>query len=223
MPINARFHIAYYGFELAVDLHLPTSGVTTLFGPSGSGKSTLLRCIAGLEKQCNGLFQFDDETWQDSDKNIFVPTYQRPIGYVFQEPRLFPHMTVEKNLLYGYKRIPEHNRNIDMHQIIDLLGIEHLLQRKPDKLSGGEQQRVAIGRALLSSPKLLLMDEPLAALDVARKQEILPFIKKLRDELCIPIIYVSHSMQEIVQIADTLVFIRQGKVVARQSFIVSNR
>ena len=179
----------------------------------------MLRCIAGLESQCSGFFQLHDEVWQNSDNGVFVPTFQRALGYVFQEPRLFPHLTVEKNLLYGYKRTPAEKRNVDLHQVIELLGVEHLLQRKPEKLSGGEQQRVSIGRALLASPKLLLMDEPLAALDMARKQEILPFIKKLRDELSIPIIYVSHSMQEIIQIADTLVFIRQGKVIAAQSFI----
>lgn len=214
MPIKARFDLAFDGFQLQADLNLPSKGVTTLFGPSGSGKSTLLRCIAGLESSQRGFMQVGETVWQDDNKQLFVPTHQRSLGYVFQEARLFAHLTVEKNLLYGLQRLAETDRQIDWDQVVEMLDISHLLQRKPQKLSGGEQQRISIGRALLSSPKVLLMDEPLAALDHARKQEVLPFIRKLHDELAIPVIYVSHSLQEVVQITDTLVLMSNGKIKA---------
>ncbi|MFC1751049.1 molybdenum ABC transporter ATP-binding protein [Pseudomonadota bacterium] len=214
MPIKAKFELAYEGFQLDVDLDLPANGVTTLFGPSGSGKSTLLRCIAGLEEGTRGHISIGDEVWSDTDKSVLVPTQQRSLGYVFQEPRLFSHLTVQKNLEYGYKRTPVSERRIEWKQVIDMLDIGHLLQRKPHRLSGGEQQRISIGRALLASPKVLLMDEPLASLDMARKQEVLPFIRTLHDALDIPVIYVSHSLQEVLQITDTLVLMREGTSIA---------
>ena len=214
MQIKANFNLAFDDFQLAVELDLPAKGVITLFGPSGSGKSTLLRCLAGLEISGKGFMQVGDEVWRDDASGCFVPTYERPLGYVFQEPRLFSHLTVEKNLKYGYDRTPDNERYNEWDQIIELLDIKHLLQRKPNKLSGGEQQRVAIGRALLASPKLLLMDEPLASLDNERKAEVLPFIRKLHDELDVPIVYVSHSLLEVLQITDTIVFMQQGKNIA---------
>jgi len=212
-----QFDIQYPDFSLKVDLALAAKGVTTLFGPSGSGKSTILRCIAGLERDASGYLQIADEVWQDDKNNIFLSPHQRSLGYVFQEPRLFSHLSVQKNLEYGLKRTAISERNIDWDQVVEMLAIEHLLQRKPNRLSLGEQQRVAIGRALLASPKLLLMDEPLASLDNPRKQEVLPFIRKLHEEFDIPVVYVSHSLQEILQITNTMVIIKDGKTVATGS------
>ena len=157
--------------------------------------------------------QFDNDVWQDEAKGLCLPLHARPIGYVFQEPRLFPHYNVRSNLLYGYKRVPVHERRISIEQVIEILGIGHLLERRIHKLSGGEQQRVAIGRALLTSPKLLLMDEPFASLDIQRKQEIIPFIHRLHQELRIPVIYVSHAINEILQLAGRVVLLKQGKLV----------
>lgn len=214
MPIKVELQVDFKEFALDINLDLPDKGVTTLFGTSGAGKSTVLRCIAGLEQHARGLVQVGDDIWLDSRRNVTLPTHRRALGYVFQEPRLFAHLTVQQNLEYGYKRTPESERYLKFDDVIGLLGIGHLLSRKPQKLSGGEQQRVAIGRALLASPKLLLMDEPLAALDVARKQEVLPFIRALHNELDIPVIYVSHSLDEVLQITDTMVLMSKGKNIA---------
>ncbi len=215
--LQARFQVAFEGFGLDVDLDLPAAGVTALFGPSGSGKSTVLRCLAGLERSPGGFMQLDGSCWQDEARGLFVPTHQRALGYVFQEPRLFDHLTVRGNLDFGYRRTPVTERQLGWERVVELLDIGHLLARRPHKLSLGEQQRVAIGRALLASPKLLLMDEPLASLDLARKRELLPFIRRLHDELDIPVIYVSHSLSEILQITDTLVLMRGGRSVATGS------
>ncbi len=212
-----HFDLHYSTFRLTVDLDEPMSGITALFGPSGSGKTTLLRCLAGLERAPNGFMQFGDELWQDETKNLCFPLYARPIGYVFQEPRLFPHLNVRSNLLYGYNRIPAEARRIAIEQVIDILGIGQLLERRIHKLSGGEQQRVAIGRALLTSPKLLLLDEPLASLDMQRKQELLPFIRRLHRELRIPMVYVSHAVTEILQLADRVVLLKEGRVMGAGS------
>ena len=208
----ARFDIRFPTFHLNVDLDVPLSGITAIFGPSGSGKTTLLRCLAGLEPAPNGFMQFGDDVWQDGEKGLCLPLYKRPIGYVFQEPRLFPHYNVRANLLYGYARIPSAERRIAIEQVVDILDIGHLLERHIHKLSGGEQQRVAIGRALLTSPKLLLLDEPLASLDVQRKQELLPFILRLHQELAVPVIYVSHALTEILQLADRVALLKDGKL-----------
>ena len=194
----ARFDVQFPAFHLNVEMDVPMSGITAIFGPSGSGKTTLLRCLAGLERAPTGLLQVGDGIWQDETIGLFRPLYNRPIGYVFQEPRLFPHYNVRANLLYGYKRIPIEERRIAMEQVVEILGIGHLLERRIHKLSGGEQQRVAIGRALLTSPKLLLLDEPLASLDIQRKQELLPFMRRLHEELRIPVLYVSHAVGEIL-------------------------
>lgn len=209
----ARFHVSFPTFQLNVELDVPMSGITAIFGASGSGKTTLLRCLAGLERAPTGFMQFGDEIWQDETSNRCLPLSERSIGYVFQEPRLFPHYNVRSNLLYGYHRIPPTARRITLEQVVDILGIEHLLERRIHKLSGGEQQRVAIGRALLTSPKLLLLDEPLASLDLQRKQELLPFIRRLHEELHIPILYVSHAITEILQLADRIVLLKEGEVM----------
>jgi len=209
--IDARFKLDWPGFSLDVDLNLPGRGVTALFGHSGSGKTTLLRCIAGLERAPQGRLVVDGEVWQDVGR--WVPTHRRPIGYVFQEVSLFAHLTVMGNLRYGMKRVTDAQR-VSLDQAIELLGIGHLLARRPDLLSGGERQRVGIARALAVSPRLLLMDEPLAALDLKRKQEILPYLERLHDELDIPVFYVSHSHDEVARLADHLVAMDGGRVVA---------
>jgi molybdate transport system ATP-binding protein len=209
----ARFDVPFPTFHLNVDMDLPMSGITAIFGPSGSGKTTLLRCLAGLERAPDGFMQFGTDVWQDESLKHCLPLHKRPVGYVFQEPRLFPHYDVRANLLYGYKRVSLEERRIDIDQVVDILGIGHLLERRIHKLSGGEQQRVAIGRALLTSPKLLLLDEPLASLDIQRKQELLPFIRRLHEELPIPVMYVSHAIAEILQLADRVVLLQEGHVV----------
>ena len=207
--LKAAFKVDYPGFKLDIDLQLPASGITVVFGPSGSGKTTLLRCLAGLEK--SGKMELAGQVLQD--ENISIPVNLRAIGMVFQESRLFPHLKVRENLLYGYKRTPLNSRRLHLEDIGRVLSLEKLQERSIDKLSGGEKQRVALGRALLTSPKLLLMDEPLAALDAQRKTEIIPFIRKVEKELSIPIIYVTHSMSEVLQLVDTMVILKDGKVV----------
>ncbi len=215
--IQARFKIDWPGFALDVDLSLPGRGVTVLFGPSGCGKTTLLRSIAGLERPPKGLLRVNGEIWQDDV--LWVPTHQRSLAYVFQESSLFPHLSVMGNLQYGRHRSAQtvDKPGIDLSQVIDLLGIETLLSRKPDMLSGGERQRVAIARALAVNPRLLLMDEPLAALDLQRKQEILPYLEKLQQTLEIPIIYVTHAPDEVARLAQHIVVLEKGKLVASGS------
>lgn len=209
--IRACFRLAWPGFSLNVDLSLPAHGVTALFGPSGSGKTTLLRCIAGLERAAEGELIVQGDVWQDA--RHWRPVHRRPIGYVFQEASLFPHLTVLGNLRYGMTRSRETPR-IRLDDAIDLLGIAPLLDRKPDRLSGGERQRVGIARALAVSPRLLLLDEPLAALDLARKQEILPYLERLHETLDIPVLYVSHAPDEVARLADYLVALDNGQVQA---------
>ncbi len=201
------------GFALDARFAAPDSGITTLFGRSGAGKTSLVNALAGLMRPDRGRILVAGETLFDSERGIDLPPERRRLGYVFQEGRLFPHYSVRGNLLYGRKRgTPEPGPSFDA--VVALLGIGDLLERRPADLSGGEKQRVAIGRALLASPRLLLMDEPLASLDAARKAEILPFIERLRDELKLPIFYVSHEMDEIIRLADLLVLLDQGKVAA---------
>jgi len=190
------------------------AGVTALFGRSGSGKTTLLNLIAGLSTPLRGRIRVGDAVYFDSAQGIDMPAHKRRIGYVFQEGRLLPHLSVRQNLLYGRFFTPAADRYADFGRVVDLLGLAPLLARRPHKLSGGEQQRVAIGRALLASPRLLLMDEPLASLDTPRKAEILYYIEHLRDELRIPIVYVSHAIEEVVRLADRLVVISEGRALA---------
>src|SRR3989338_7174672 len=211
--IEARFDLSYPGFELHAELQVFAHGVIALFGPSGSGKTTLLRCIAGLERTANGMFQVKDEVWQSGAN--FLPVHRRPLGYVFQEASLFPHLSVRQNLEYGLKRIPPEQRKVQLEQVVEWLGLGKLIERaSPTGLSGGERQRVAIARALLTSPHLLLMDEPLSALDAASKRDILPYLERLHSELDIPVIYVSHSLDEVARLADQLVLMEQGRVIA---------
>ena len=215
--IRARFKLNYPGFELDVDLDLAGRGITALFGPSGSGKTSCLRAIAGLERSTQGAMAYvavNDEVWQDDTKGVFVPVHQRALGYVFQDANLFTHLSVAQNLAYGMTRIPPAQRRVSLDQAVALLGIAHLMDRQPGTLSGGERQRVAIARALATSPRILLMDEPLAALDTQRKAEILPYLEQLHSELDIPVLYVSHALDEVARLADHLVLLDAGHVTA---------
>lgn len=212
--LQTRINLSFPGYTLDVDLTLPGEGVTGIFGISGSGKSTFLRTIAGLERPVNSRIVIQDEVWHDDALGIFIPPYKRALGFVFQDAALFPHLTILKNLEYGLKRIPEQERKIPLDYVVDLLGITHLMSRKPDCLSGGEKQRVGIARALATSPRILMMDEPLASLDMKRKAEIIPYLNRLNEELEIPILYVSHALDEIIRLADHMVLLENGKALA---------
>lgn len=209
--IHACFQTRLGNFQLDVDLALPGAGVTAIFGHSGCGKTTLLRCMAGLVES-NGRMKVNGEVWQDRDRHL--PTHKRPLGYVFQETGLLPHLSVEANLLFGYRRVPDMQRRIAPNQVVSWLGLGPLMGRTPGSLSGGERQRVAIGRALLTSPRLLLLDEPVSALDEPGKREVLGYLERLRAHLDIPMVYVSHSVSEVVRLADHLVIMQEGRMCA---------
>ncbi|NLQ18251.1 molybdenum ABC transporter ATP-binding protein [Marinomonas sp. M1K-6] len=212
--LNIHLSQQYSGqsaFALNVDLTLPNTGVTALFGPSGSGKTTLLRCIAGLEKNQQGHIRLNNDQWQDHHTSL--PTHRRPIGYVFQDAKLFPHLTAQQNLQFAIQRADKTQTVISSADVIRLMNIESILSQYPAQLSGGERQRVAIARALLIQPKLLLMDEPLAALDETLKQDILPYLERLCRSAKIPILYVSHSLDEVIRLADYMVVLAAGKVI----------
>jgi molybdate transport system ATP-binding protein len=211
--IEARLHLRRPAFTLDVELALPAQGVTALHGPSGCGKTTVLRALAGLER-AGGRVAVGADVWQDDAAGRFVPPHRRPIGYVIQEAALFRHLDVRGNLAYGRKRAGPQARAASLDPVIELLGIASLLARRTGSLSGGERQRVAIARALATQPRLLLMDEPLAALDAARKGEILPYLERLHRELALPIVYVTHAMDEVARLADHLVLLRDGRVLA---------
>jgi molybdate transport system ATP-binding protein len=200
-------------FELAVQF-ASAGHITALFGRSGSGKTTLINLVAGLARPDRGRIVVGEAVLFDSSKGTDIPAARRRVGYIFQDGRLFPHLSVRQNLLYGERLTPAAERYVDLDQVVSLLGLEHLLARSPGALSGGEKQRAAIGRALLASPRVLLMDEPLASLDSNRKWEILQYIERLRDEVKIPIVYVSHAIEEVVRLADTVVVMSDGKAVA---------
>ena len=216
--IQACFYLRYASplkpsFGLDIDIEVPGQGITAIFGESGSGKTSLLRCIAGLEKNASGSLNVNGECWQNASS--FVPTHKRSLGYVFQEASLFEHLTAIGNLHYAIKRNHQPVNSELLNQVVSVMGIKGILSQFPQQLSGGEKQRVAIARALLSQPKLLLMDEPLASLDTARKLEILPYLERLRSSFNIPILYVSHAVDEIVRLADHVVIMQQGKVIAQ--------
>jgi len=219
--LHLQIQMSRSAFKLNLDLQLPSEGITAIFGPSGSGKTTLLRAVAGLEKNEHGRIQIGTHIWQDTSLGICLPTWQRPLGYVFQESSLLPHLSVVDNLNFGLKRalksagVALSDAQIALQASVELLGIGSLLQRMPQELSGGERQRVAIARAIAMQPQLLLMDEPLASLDAARRQEIFPWLAKLRDELKIPMLYVTHSAEEVTRLADRLVVLDQGQVKAQ--------
>ena len=210
--IVARFRATQGAFALDAELEAPLQGVTGLFGPSGAGKSTLLRCIAGLMRAEGGYCAIGDDIWQDDTRGVFVPVHKRGVGYMFQEPSLFPHLTVRKNILYGFGRTVGRKRTIQFRDAVEWTGIAPILERTPGGLSGGERQRVAIARALLSNPRLLLMDEPVSSIDEAGRAEILPCLDRLHRELAVPVILVSHSLREIARVADTLALMEAGRV-----------
>lgn len=211
------------GFKLDCSVKFPTEGITVVFGESGSGKTTFLRCVAGLER-AQGYVHVGNELWQDDKKNIFLPTWQRQLGYVFQESSLFPHLSALKNLEFAIKRSKSPNSKERMETAIELLGIRTLLNRMPSQLSGGERQRVAIARAVATDPHVMLFDEPLASLDFARKVEILPWLEKLKEELKIPMLYVTHSANEVVKLADHIIVLEKGLLKASGSLqsVLSN-
>jgi molybdate transport system ATP-binding protein len=212
VSIRVRFQIERGTFRLGVDLDLPGSGMSSIFGPSGCGKTSLLRAVAGLDRYADGQCVVNGLCWQDGD--LFLPPHRRSLGYVFQEPSLFEHLDVRGNIHYGQKRADPEGRRIALDDAVDLLELGGLMERSPSTLSGGERQRVAIARALAVNPRLLLMDEPLSAVDVSRRQEILPYIESLHRELVIPVIHVSHLPGEVAQVADHVVLLGQDGVEA---------
>jgi molybdate transport system ATP-binding protein len=214
IDVEVTRRVGAFELDVAFQAEAPIVG---LFGRSGSGKTTLVNALAGVTRPQRGRIVVNGETLFDSTRNIDLPPERRRLGYVFQDDLLFPHLRVEANLLYGYRRAPAGARVIDEAHVIELLGLRSLLQRLPDALSGGEKQRVAIGRALLAQPRLLLMDEPLASLDVQRRDEVLRYIELLRDDLHIPIVYVSHSVAEVTRLADTVVLLSDGRSIASGS------
>ncbi len=211
--IDAQLRLERADFTLDVTLALPGRGITALFGPSGCGKTSCLRSLAGLDR-AQGLVVVNGEVWQDDARGLWLPTHRRGLGYVFQEASLFPHLTVRGNIDYGLRRLPAARRAVALDQAVALLGIGALMERRPETLSGGERQRVAIARALAASPRVLLMDEPLAALDAQRKAEVMPYLEALQRGLDIPVIYVSHAQDEVARLAAHLVLLRAGRVEA---------
>ena len=215
MSIEVALRHSFGAFALDVAFEIERPGVTALFGPSGAGKTSVINAIAGLLRPCEGRIAIDGRVVLDTDAGVFVPPQRRRTGYVFQDARLFPHMSVADNLRFGWRRTPNRMGEDGIARIVDLLGLGHLLERAPKALSGGEKSRVALGRALLSAPDILLLDEPLSALDAARRSEILPYLERLRDETKLPMIYVSHSVDEVARLADEIVVIRDGRVEAQ--------
>jgi molybdate transport system ATP-binding protein len=219
--IDLQVKLRRAAFQMDVNVQLPAEGISAIFGVSGSGKTSLLRVVAGLESNQEGRIQVGAHIWQDTQQKICLPTWQRPLGYVFQESSLLPHLDVQQNLNFGLKRAfkssgsTHSNAAKSLQASIEVLGIEAFLKRMPDQLSGGERQRVAIARAIAIQPQLLLMDEPLASLDAARRQEIFPWLARLRDELKMPMLYVTHSSEEVTRLADHLLVLDQGQVKAQ--------
>lgn len=217
--LRVRCALQLGAFGLDVDLRVPTDGVTSLFGPSGSGKTTLLRCIAGFERRAVATIRLGDEVWQDAASGAFVAPWRRPVGFVFQEPGLFPHLSVRGNLRFGFGRVPAAERRLELEQVVEWLGLGELLDRSPLSLSGGERQRVAMGRALLTSPRLLLMDEPLAALDERSRRQILPYLEALPAHLDLPVLYVSHSISEVARLCERVVCLERGRILQQGSTV----
>jgi len=217
MTVEVSLQHTFGAFALDVAFAAGDARVTALFGPSGSGKTSIINAIAGLVRPAQGRIVIGDRVVLDTAAQVFVPPRERRVGYVFQDARLFPHMTVEKNLLFGWRRSAVKSSPDEIAHVIALLGLEPLLMRYPAALSGGEKSRVALGRALLASPEILLLDEPLAALDAARRNEILPYLEELRDEARLPMIYVSHAFDEVARLAHEIVVLKDGRVTQQGS------
>lgn len=211
MTLFAELKLGLGNFSLDAQFEVPSSGVTAVFGRSGSGKTTLLRCLAGLEREASGTLRVSGETWMEDSPRKFLPPHQRSIGFVFQEGSLLPHLTVRGNLLYAMNRSSFRRLNSKFEETVSLLGIGSLLHRRPDRLSGGERQRVSIAASLLSDPKLLLMDEPLSALDSSSRQEILPYLEKIKTQARLPMVYVSHAVEEVRRLADRIILLEAGR------------
>ena len=214
-------------FSLRFDAELQLEGITAVFGPSGAGKTTLLRVVAGLERGAQGRVALGGELWQDTDRSVMVPAHARHLGYVFQDGRLFPHLSVEGNLLFAAERAQRRNRGgrgreggariaseTSMSAVVRALDLKNLLARKPDTLSGGEVQRVAMGRALLTAPRVMLLDEPLSALDLRRKAEIIPYVERLTGDFGVPVLYVTHNVDEVTRLASSMVLLAEGRMAA---------
>lgn len=217
MSLSVSAHVARLGgFNLTVDLSIASDRVTALYGHSGSGKTTLLRLITGLERQGDVTVQFNEQTWQDN--STFVPVHERRIGYVFQHLNLFPHLTAAENLEFAVARNRQ-NEGLPKAEVTKMLDLDDLLAKRPENLSGGEQQRVAIARALLSNPQLLVMDEPLGSIDAVAKARILPYLQRLHDTLNIPVIYVSHALDEVLELADDVILLESGEATQQSSVI----
>lgn len=220
MTLHVDIQYAVGQLSLSAQIQIDQPGITALFGPSGSGKTTLMNAIAGLIKPSDGYIQLQDRDLFNHRQHIHLPVHQRRIGYVFQEARLFPHLSVRENLYYGHRRSASPLSEARCQQVIELLGLEQLLKRPPRHLSGGEKQRVALGRALLSNPDILLLDEPLSALDPSRKHDILPYLERIRDEHNIPMLYVSHALEEVTRLANHIVLMAEGQTHAQGSIEV---
>ena len=210
--IKGAFYLQRASFIMDVNFCFPTKGLSILQGPSGAGKSLFLRCLAGLERAQKGLLLINNDCWEDSQKHIFVPTHKRNIGFVFQDHNLFPHLTPMQNLTFGYKRLKHNQNKIQPDNVIQFLGLQRLLSQPIDTLSGGEKQRLSIGRALLTNPDLLLMDEPVTSLDEASKNEVLYYIKALQRAFSFTILYVTHGLDEIKQLEVKPMILKQGKL-----------
>jgi molybdate transport system ATP-binding protein len=217
MSVEVELRHSFGAFALDVAFKIERAGVTALFGPSGAGKTSIVNAIAGLLRPEEGRIVVNDRIVLDTKAGVFVPARGRRTGYVFQDAKLFPHMSVDDNLRFGWRRAPEPAGESEIAHVIELLGLSYLLTRYPKALSGGEKGRVALGRALLSSPDILLLDEPLAALDAARRSEILPYLQRLRDETKLPMVYVSHNVDEVARLADEIVVLRDGCSIAQGS------
>lgn len=218
--LTADLSLSFEEFSLEASTSLELDGITALFGPSGAGKTTLLRILAGLEDRASGRLSLGEDVWQDTGRSLFVPAYERRVGYIFQDGRLFSHLSVEENLQFAHKRAHRASgsmRPVELTGVIESLELESLLQRNPGSLSGGEQQRVAMGRALLQKPRVLLMDEPLSALDAARKAEIIPYIERLTADFATPVLYVTHNVEEVARLANTMVLLADGRIAAHGS------
>jgi molybdate transport system ATP-binding protein len=217
MSVEISLRTRLGAFRLEADFAIERPGITALFGPSGAGKTTIVNIVAGLLAPQSGRVVINGRTVLDTSARISVPIRERRVGYVFQDARLFPHMNVERNLLFGWRRAPKRVNESQISQVFEMLALKPLMRRLPRNLSGGEKQRVALGRALLSAPEILLLDEPMAALDTARRAEILPYLERLRAEQGLPMLYVSHAIDEVARLADEVVLIQEGRVVRQGS------